>query len=186
MKYAHHDAYKVALEMRAELAPFVSRIEIVGSLRRMRPLVRDFELLFIPRIETRQNPAALFDEPLQVDLADEYLNTRLREGRMTKRVGENGTTAWGAQNKLAVDRDSGMPCDFFSVPEENWWMSLVIRTGGKASNLEITQAAIKRGEHAMAYGAGYRLQNGKVYPMQSERQVFEHVGLPYREPQDRP
>lgn len=186
MKYEYHFAQAVAESFEQRLAPFVERIEIVGSLRRMRPQVRDFELLFIPKMERRKNPLSLFGETYQVDVASEFLDGLLALGQLEKRVGESGVTAWGEKNKLAIDVESGMPCDFFSTTAENWFMSLVIRTGGKASNLEITNAALKRGEHAQAYGAGFKLQNGTVVKMRSEREVFEHVGLPYREPRDRP
>lgn len=75
--------------------------------------------------------------------------------------------------------------DFFSTTAENWNVSLVIRTGGKATNLKLTNGAIAKGAHLQAFGSGIVLQNKKIIPATSERHVFELCGVPYQEPEFR-
>lgn len=180
-KFNHAFALSVAEGIRDSLARFCERIEIVGSLRRKKSEVGDIELLFIPRIETRQ--VDMFaTEP--ADLAHEHLNLWMATRVLEKRLSVTGVAAWGAKNKLAVHCASGVPVDFFSVPAENWHMSMVIRTGGKETNLQLTNGAIARNMNLQAYGAGF-LKLGKVIPCHSEREVFELAGVPYAEPEDR-
>jgi len=182
MKTRHNyaDAMRLAEQLVEDLRPFCRRIEIAGSLRRNKDTVGDIELLFIPAFEDRQIDM-FTTEPM--DLAHEELNRWLAAGVMSKREGANGSTAWGAKNKLALHR-SGIACDFFSTTEENWWVSLVIRTGGKETNLSLTNGAIAKNMHLNAYGSGFT-KLGKVIPCHSEREVFEMAGVPYREPEDR-
>ncbi len=97
----------------------------------------------------------------------------------------DGRTTWGPKNKLAIHCETGIAVDFFATTIENWWVSLVIRTGGKATNLKLTTGALDKGMHLNAYGSGFTLQNKQVVPARSEREVFELAGVPYREPWER-
>ena len=87
----------------------------------------------------------------------------------------------GVQNKVICPLclGSGM-----FIP--NWWVSLVIRTGGKETNLQLTNGAIRLGRSLMAYGCGARCSDGSIIAATSEQHVFELCGVPYREPADRP
>lgn len=175
------EAWPVARLLEEALAPYCERIEIVGSIRRRKPDVGDIELLFIPKMEER--PLDLLSTHL-VNLADEQINQWLEAGVLAKRPSKTGVFAWGAKNKLAVHVPSGIPVDLFSTSAENWWVSLVIRTGSKDTNLALTNGAIARGGSLQAYGAGV-MKRGKLYAAHSEREVFELCGVPYREPEDR-
>lgn len=180
-RWPHAEAFALALEIQAALDPFCYKTVIAGSLRRNRPDVGDIELLFIPRTEMRQ--AGLFDlEPF--DLANEELDRWLLAGTITKRPSVDGRFTYGPKNKLCI-HSSGIPIDFFSTTIENWHVSLVIRTGGKATNLKLTNGAISKGAHLNAYGSGVTLQNQKIIPATSERHVFELCGVPYQEPEFR-
>jgi len=79
---------------------------------------------------------------------------------------------------------SGMGVDIFSTDEECWWVALVIRTGGEKTNKQIAMAAIRKGWHLKAYGSGFATPDGNVI-CKSERDVFELVGLAYKEPWER-
>lgn len=177
-------AQSVAEELKAGLAPVCERIEIAGSIRRRKPIVGDIELLFIPKLEER--PMDLFSKMI-VDRADEQLERWLREYKIVQRLSIVGSPAWGKVNKLAIHTASGIPVDFFSTTEANWWNSLVMRTGSRESNLRLTQRAHERGWTFEAYGAGYRARHGRedFHQTTSERDVFEFIGLPYRPPEER-
>lgn len=175
------DALSVATDLAANLLPFVERICIAGSIRRMKPMVSDIELLYISRFEER--PFDLLSTH-QVSLADERISKWLKSGVIAKRTSVNGSTAWGAKNKLAVHVPSGISLDLFCTTPENWWMALVIRTGSKETNMALANGAIKLGRHLMPYGSGVS-ERGNILSAWSERSVFELCGVPYAEPKDR-
>lgn len=172
----------LAEQIKVDLAPFCERIEIAGSIRRKKESVGDVELLFIPKFEDRQ-----FDmfTTAPINLASETLGNWLVAGIISKRPGSDGTFAWGPKNKLAIHSATGIPIDFFATTAENWWVSLVIRTGGKDTNLKLTTGAQARGASLNAYGCGITLTGGDIIPATSERHVFELCKVPYQEPEER-
>lgn len=180
------EARAVAKELYDRLLPFCDKVKVVGSVRRCRPLVGDIELLFIPRLVTKQ--AALFDDTGDLcDLAELNIDRWEYEGYLKKRPNVNGSPCWGKQNKLAIHTTSGIPVDFFATTSENWFVALVIRTGGKVTNLRLTTGAIKKGLTLHAYGNGFeRIRDGTKIPCHSELDVFKFAGVPYLEPRERP
>lgn len=168
----------------AELMPYVERIEIVGSVRRKKDEVGDVELLFIPKVADDQSD--MFT-PAKLDLASEFIDHLESIGVLAKRKSVAGHDAgWGAKNKLAVFVENGMPVDLFSTTLEDWFVSLVIRTGGKETNLMLTNGANKLNRTLNAYGSGVTdRKTGIVTPATSERHVFELCGVTYAEPEGR-
>jgi DNA polymerase/3'-5' exonuclease PolX len=182
-RYPRATALAVVRELLPVLQPCCSRIVVAGSLRRGRREVGDAEILFIPRLEVRQIDLVT---RAPVDLAVEAIEGLLASGVLAKRPGEDGITRWGKQNKLAVHVASGLPVDLFAATEENWFNYLVCRTGPKESNRRIAEKAKSAGWTWNPYKSGFTDDaNGRVMPMGSEQEVFEFVGLPYREPRDR-
>ncbi len=80
---------------------------------------------------------------------------------------------------------SGVPVDFFATTRERWWVSLVMRTGPADANERLAVSARSRGLMFHAYGAFTRFDTGAQVIPQSEREVFELAGLPWREPRER-
>lgn len=181
LKHPWKAAMELAEQLKAALEPMCEAIEIAGSLRRRKALVSDIELLYIPRFESRK--VDLFDSA-PVSLVDEGLATWLRTGVLTKRLSMTGITTWGEKNKLSVHVGTGIPVDFFATTRENWFVSLVIRTGSKETNLRLTTGANALGRSLNAYGSGVTI-NGQVHPATSERDVFNLCGVPYLEPEQR-
>lgn len=183
-KWPLAEAKRIASEIVPLLAPFCERIEIAGSIRRRRPQVGDIEILCIPKIEER--PDGLFDL-ISCDLLNEECDKLLAGGTLAKRIGKNGSTSWGPKNKLGVYVPMGIPIDIFSTDQACWWNALVVRTGGKQNNLIITTTAMRRGERFEAYGSGFSRSRDDqhIYTTTSERDVFDHLGLPYLEPHQR-
>jgi len=176
-------ALAVAKELCAALKPAADRLIVAGSLRRRREEVGDVEILFIPRIESRPVPGDLFARSRQ-SLCDIVLDSLLAAGVLAKRESKTGACAWGAKNKLAVHVESGIPVDLFAATPANWWNYLVCRTGPAESNVRIASAAKVLGWQWHAYGSGFS-GPGAPPSVQSEREVFEFVGLPYPEPWER-
>lgn len=184
-KFPAEVARKVADEILVLLKPLTERIEIVGSLRRGKPFVGDAELLFIPKFASEAT--GLFSEDnVKVNLTDAFINKLLDMGELEKRPSATGVTSWGTNNKLAIHTASGIPIDLFSTTEDNWWVSLVIRTGSKETNLRLTNGANRLGRTLNAYGCGVTCRKtGAVTQAFSEKSVFDLCGVPYLEPRAR-
>jgi len=187
-KFPHADALAVAQELQSILAPACRRIAIAGSLRRLKPEVSGIELLFVPILSER--PDGLFDVKI-VDVCDEVVQNLLATGVIKQRPNVHGHTTWGERNKLAIHVPSGIPVDLFGTSEQNWWVSLVVRTGSEETNLRLTTGANKQGASLMAYGigvkwrSGVKWSDGNVTPAISEQHVFAMCGVPYLEPSKR-
>ncbi len=184
--HAHAKALAVAEQMKIILSAVCDKIIIAGSIRRGKSRVGDIELLYIPKLAVKPDPADLFGKPMQINLADAVIESLLADGILTKRLKEDGTQTWGPLIKLSTHTDSGIPVDFFSATPENWWTLLVCRTGSADSNMAICNAAIRLGMQWSPYeGFKDRKDEKLIFVPHSERAVFERVGLPYRKPQDR-
>ena len=157
------EAQNIAHELADELKDCTHRIVIAGSIRRRKSWVGDIELLVIPK-------GRLLDLKLQELIA---------KGKLAIRGG------FGPQNKFLTHLPSGINVDIFATDEERWPAALVVRTGPAESNIKIAMAAKKKGWRFHAYGDGFTDKRGKKIVCHSERDVFELVGLPYKEPWDR-
>ncbi len=181
-KYPRALAMEVAAELCRELKPACVRMVVAGSLRRRKEQVGDVEILFIPMFE--EVPDGLFDVRLE-NRADQVLQALIGRGVIKARENVNGSTAWGAKNKLAMHVRTGVPVDLFTATAENWFNYLVCRTGGAQSNLNIAMAAQGKGWKWNPYGAGFTNHVGELERVESEADVFRLAGLPYKEPWER-
>lgn len=179
-------AERIADGLLSKLVPCCDRFEIAGSIRRGKPMVGDVELLYIPTLIAGK-PVDMFSPPPMVNLTDNIIEELLADKLLGKRLNVNGHIAgWGPNNKLAVHIPTGLPIDLFATTAENWYVSLVIRTGGKDTNLMLTTGANKKNLTLNAYGCGVTNRaTGEVTKANSEREVFELCGVEYREPEDR-
>jgi len=164
-----HWAEEVANEVVKLLEPYCERIAIAGSIRRRIPEVGDIEILAVPKYGGLS---------CHVNLLDQEILDLMHCGILDFRLNKRGRRAFGQKNKLLVHLPSGLAVDVFSTDEQCWPVALVIRTGGAETNRRIAAAAIRKGWHLQAYGAGFSTPQGDVV-CKSERDVFELVGLPY-------
>ena len=162
-------AREIAEELKEMLEGSCERIEIKGSIRRRKPEVSDIELLAIPKYVGG------------VDQLDRELGALVCQRILGLRRNKRGFTAYGPKNKLMVHIPSGIGVDIFSTDDECWAVASVLRTGGKITNQRIATEAIKQGLRWHAYGRGFTGPKGEIICL-SERDVFERVGLPYKEP----
>lgn len=188
-KFPRDEAWKVAAQLHGMLSAACTRIAIAGSVRRCKATVGDVELLYVPKIAPVKpaDPfAAAFDGARGEDLAAFVIETFLTAGILTKRHNSLGHPGWGPKNKFGLHEDTGIPVDLFATTEANWWVSLVIRTGGTETNLRLTNGARKLGRTLNAYGYGVTdLRTGEVTPATSEEHVFELCGVAYLPPERR-
>jgi len=150
-----------------------NRIVIAGSIRRKKSHVGDIELLCIPEHDEEKG-----------DLLHGRVSELLEQGLFKLRPDKRGRTYFGRKNKLLIHVPTGIGVDIFATDEECWPVALVVRTGGKKTNIAIATAAIRKGWEFHAYGKGFTTPQGELV-CRSERDVFEMAGLPYLEPWDR-
>lgn len=183
IKWPRHEALIAANDIIARIAPACERVAIAGSIRRLKPEVGDIEILYIPRMS--QRPDGLFDQRL-VSVADEVIDQLLANGFFAKRPSKTGVYAWGEANKLGIHVPSGIPVDLFSTSQVRWWVSLVVRTGSRETNLRLTTGAnhLNRSLNAYGYGVTDR-KTGIVTAANSEEDVFSLCGVPFLAPDKR-
>lgn len=181
-KWRREDVYPIAKELCDALKPLCERLIVAGSFRRKRPLMKDLEILFVPKLAEERD--GLF-ETKKVSLVDKLLEEWLRSGVLRKRENVNGGVAWGDKNKLAVHAASGLPVDFFTTNERCWFNYLVCRTGGKINNTQIAVAARRRGAKWHPYSYGFTVRGGGMWEVKSEEDVYRFVRLPFLQPYQR-
>jgi DNA polymerase (family 10) len=167
----------------AQLQQRCQQICIAGSLRRRKVDVGDIEILYVPRMAQVHMPNELF--PRTSSLVDELFDQWLAQDFIRKRPNVNGDTTWGDKNKLAVHGHSWMPVDFFATTPDCWFVALVLRTGPKELNTKLAASALRRGMQLHAYGVLEVTATGEVIIPRSEQEVFQRLGVPYREPAQR-
>ena len=156
--YPCSDLQGIALEIVELLKPYCERIEIAGSIRREKPMVKDIELVMIPKFEAGQ--ADLFGEAVeQVNLLDQFLSQKLDDGTFGHRPDKNGVPSWGAKSKRGVYR-STFPVDLFSViSPAQWGVIFAIRTG----SAEFARNFMTQREFGGNMPPGMRVQNGALW-----------------------
>lgn len=153
----------------AQLRPFCERIQIAGSIRREKREVKDIEIVLIPRAQD------LFRLKCQID-------------KWRKIKGE--FPCLYTQRRLPESID----LDLFIATIDNWGLQLAIRTGpANYSHLVLAIGWSKKGYHSeggilyptsKVYGED-RLDYSKPVYLREEEDVFEFIGLPWKEPKDR-
>lgn len=123
-KLSYSQALPLAEKIVRELKPVCARIEIAGSLRRLRDEVGDIEIVCIPlqQVDLFGNPGA--------SLLDPHLEILAQQGRIIKSEGEN--KRWG--EKWKSFHPAAMPelkVDLFITTALEWGYTFTIRTGGK-------------------------------------------------------
>lgn len=186
-KFPRAVALQVARKLCEILKPATSRLIVAGSLRRRKMEVGDLEILYVPRFGLAKGDDLFETEKNLADLAIEDLQRRYL---LKRRLNVNGSETFGPRNKLMVHGLSGLPVDLFEATEENWWNYLVCRTGPAESNTRIASLALERGWRWKPYNRGFvRLEDSaetdEWHVVRSERDVFEFVGLPWKEPWER-
>lgn len=184
VKYPAQVAGALAARIVVHLGKYCERIAVAGSLRREHAQVGDVEIVYIPRIEEEHNGWDLFAPLVPVNRLDEELERLQAQRIIRRRRNRAGHEMYGPKNKLVVHLRTGIPIDFFATDELNWFNYLVCRTGGARNNIEIATAAQRKGWTWNPYGSGFSRQGEQVH-VNSESEVYEFVGLPWKEPRER-
>jgi DNA polymerase/3'-5' exonuclease PolX len=170
----------IAMSIVQRLAPFCSRIEIAGSIRRQKPEVGDIEIVCVPQSDAEPD---LFADPnlATITRSQDWIREAYRIGTIAK-----GNPMDGRYIKFLVEtRDQAIvQLDLFLATPENWGLIFAIRTGSAAYS-----------HHVLATGwvrHGYHSKNGilidragRSVPVREEEELFRLIGRPFVEPQFR-
>jgi DNA polymerase/3'-5' exonuclease PolX len=191
MKYA--DALRIAESLVERFRPACERIEIKGSVSRMKSEPRDIEILAIPLWTIVPKAKLEFGKPVpkvyksQLDLLiDEMANTDIC---YLKANGEKYKKLWMIHESIQVDL-------FLVTPPAEWGVQSVIRTGpADFSHWMVTRKSsggALPNEYIVANGAvGHRVRTDKgdgrmgIIPMPEEIDFFKICGLEWVEPSQR-
>ncbi|MBZ5702112.1 MAG: hypothetical protein LAN84_09715 [Acidobacteriia bacterium] len=195
MRVPHHVGRLVADKIVEGLAPHCERIEIAGSLRRLRPTIGDIDLVAIPRFASKSSlfgPVPLAETDFMAALLDfaEDDDGISRANCMGDKI-VRFKTRWeksGSAGEIQVD------C-YLATPE-SWATLLLIRTGSAEHNIWLAQRAKACGGKLHADGSGLevpgqydplaqRVVNSRVIRAQTEEEIFKALGLPLPLPADR-
>lgn len=169
----------------SNLDQFCERIEIVGSVRRRKSLVKDIEVLCIPRFTERRDLFGIASE--KTDELTEHLTRCINDDSCTsvwqKRVGANGTTAFGSFNKYMLF--DGYPVDVFSTTIDLWGWSQFVRTGPKDWNMR-AMARLRSCNRFGEIGRGiYDQKTARYLALPDERSVFAALEADFVIPEKR-
>lgn len=178
-------AFDLASSLVHQLEDACERIEIAGSLRRLKPEVHDIELVAIPKYGAADG-GDLWGTTVEVDLLTERLENigglRLRNVESHKKDGSivDGIRDGDSYKALAYME---VPVDLFIVrPPAEWGVIFAIRTGPGDWNQRIVtdcQRYLRRVEKGRVY------RSGKYVPCPEEEDFFAAVGQEYLPPAER-
>lgn len=187
------------------LAPYCERIEIVGSVRRRRPVCNDVDLVCIPRLTTETRQVDMFTtervvtSQLRQFLVD-YVNggngSWLARAETTHLVPVPKDPKADAQN-LLLNLRSGVQLDIFCATAQTWATLQLCRTGSKEHNIWLAKRAIDHGGHWNPYkglflpspltgrGPGEGSGQGDLVHATTEEELYAALKLPYIAPENR-
>ncbi len=158
-KIALERAEKIAEAIVKRLAPYCKKIEVAGSVRRRKPQVRDIDIVLLP-----SDPWNLHQEILNL--------CRPFKPKLS-----------GA--KIMRIEVMSTQVDIYFADDITWATLLLIRTGSTENNIRLCALAKKKGWHLAASGDGLFDETGKRVAGDSERSIYEALGLKYQEPEER-
>lgn len=135
----------------------IRKIEIAGSIRRSKEIVKDIDILV-----TAENPAAVHQALIR------YPGVKI--------VVAHGET------KSSVTLSSGMNCDLRTVSETEFPYALYYFTGSKGHNVAVRTLAKKKGIKVNEYGL---FRGSRLIPCKEEADIFKTMGLHYIPPEAR-
>jgi DNA polymerase (family X) len=148
-------AQQVAEALRA--APGAHRVEVAGSLRRQVDSVKDLDV-----IATADDAAALV--------------AALKELPVVESVQQSGPA--GAR----ATTHAGLKVDLKVVAPDQFGNVLQHFTGSKDHNVQLREAAVRKGLHVSEYGI-LDDETGETVRCATEEEVYATLGLPYIEPE---
>jgi DNA polymerase/3'-5' exonuclease PolX len=148
----------IAQEFISFINPYCKRWEIVGSIRRKKPEVKDIDIVLIPK-----------------DL-DSFFKIKETVGKISK-VSKSGT-------KIISTNYNGIMIDLYIADDEHYETKKMIFTGSISFNRMLCFNALQKEMKIKADGTGLIDKNGKILA-KDEKEILLRVLGRYYEPEER-
>lgn len=153
------------------LQPFCERIEIAGSVRRLKPEVKDVEIVCIPKEV--------------IIVIDMFNKEGVRSLDFTALVGQwniiKGKVSTGKYIQIKLPENINL--DLFICKKDNWGLIYAIRTGSAAYSHKVLAVGwVKAGFKSID---GMLHKDGSAVPVYEEEELFKLIGINYIEPEKR-
>lgn len=135
----------------------VEKIEVAGSIRRMKDTVKDIDIL-----TTAKKPAAVMDAFVKLPY--------------TARVLALGET------KSSIITDDGIQVDLRVVEEDSFGAALQYFTGSKQHNIKLRELAVRAGLKLNEYGV-FKETEGRRIGGRTEEEVYKALKMPWIPPE---
>jgi DNA polymerase/3'-5' exonuclease PolX len=191
------EAWDIECDFEIMIQNYCERIEVAGSLRRGLPDVGDIEIVAQPRYGTpTMDVIPLFhdfenDQDGDKNLLHEELvkmleNEEITLDRPRKDTKKNpfGKKYYRLNFHTQYDGEwKTYPVDLFvATPPADYNVIYLIRTGSANFSRNFVSQGWKYGIHVKD---GHLEKDGMIIPTTSEKDVFEKMHVPYKEPKDR-
>jgi DNA polymerase/3'-5' exonuclease PolX len=161
------------------LSPVSETVEVAGSVRRSRPVCNDIDIVCIPRIHEERDMFGTVTK--RVNLVHEFLKRFIAECRDPQTRWKIGETNPNGKQFIIELRKCQL--DLWMASKQNFGTRLLCRTGSMEHNIFLADLALRMGGKWESYD-GVRL-NGKLFPAETEEQVYNALDLPFIEPKNR-
>lgn len=135
---------------------YVDRVEIAGSIRRMKETVGDIDVLV-----TTTKPLEVMDFFTKMELVDDVVVS-------------------GPTKSTVRLKESGIDVDIRTFEDESFGSALMYFTGSKETNVELRRIAISLGYKLSEYGV---FDGDQLIAGTTETEVFNSLGMDYIEPE---
>lgn len=135
----------------------VKRIQVAGSLRRMKETIGDIDILV-----DSTAPDSVMDAFVSLPFVGEVLS--------------KGFT------KSSIRTKDGLQIDLRVIESLSWGAALAYFTGSKAHNIRLREMAMKKGMKISEYGIE---KKGKIIGGAEEEEIYDILGLPFVPPEIR-
>lgn len=160
--YPLESANPLAFKVISLTDAWLNPVEVVGSVRRRKPLVRDIDIVGVGTVsnfkKAVENVVGLLDAKVKAN------------GNQLARLLVNTTRGY-------------VQVDLYRANPENYGILKLIRTGSAEHNVWLAKYAIKKGMRLL-YSQGL-IKDEKVIAGKDEKEVFEALGLKYVVPPER-
>ena len=179
MKLAQAD--RIADEVMEALGGFCERIAVAGSIRRRKPIVKDVEIVYIPRLIDRQ--VDLFTWA-SVPMTDEVIADLVHQKILTW---DAEVKRRGPKYKRLVHVQTGVVVELFTAQPDNWGLILALRTGPADFNVLLVSKPWHGGAMPLDMGmkGGYLWREGRRLETPDEATFFDELGIPLWPPHER-
>ena len=163
------------------LSPFCEKIEIAGSIRRLRPNVNDIDFVVLPKygqtLALRERCKARCR--VVKDGEQNYIVAMPISAAQREQLDHSG---WDVQIDIFIAHPG--KCDLLQTVPSNFGSLLVCRTGSTAHNIWLVEQAKKNYMTWNPY-VGVTDPEGYVIAGETEQDIFRACDVPFIEPEKR-